>query len=114
MFKSEKASIKKRISKSIQILEEISFSKDTISIKPEKTTNKRKIKHHSSRPAKRASMISSDHEVSIYIYICMYIYVCVCIYMWAITTENRHIILKPFRRKNYINIIIIHKKKNYC
>ena len=29
---------------------------------------------------------------------------------WATTTENRHIILKPFRRK-HINIIIINKKK---
>ena len=27
--------------------------------------------------------------------------------LWATTTENMHIILKPFRRKYYINIIII-------
>ena len=30
---------------------------------------------------------------------------------WATTTENNHIILKPFRRKYYINIIIIQRKK---
>ena len=29
------------------------------------------------------------------------------IYILATTTENSHIILKPFRRKYYINIIII-------
>ena len=31
--------------------------------------------------------------------------------IWATTTENSHIILKPFRRKYYINIIIIKQKK---
>ena len=34
-------------------------------------------------------------------------------YGWATTTENSHIIGKPFRRKYYINIIIIQQKKNY-
>ena len=43
----------------------------------------------------------------------IYIIIYNIIYIYITETENKHIILKPFRRKYYINIIIIQQKTNY-